>query len=106
MSIGSSAPSIHSCSPGTTEGQPRPAIEVTASDLPIVAAEIRSCDDVSLGAAIERLVGAREQDAVMGAASAAKVRREFESAMSWARVTYASHTAAARRDIDLDPEPA
>ena len=39
-------------------GQPRPAIEVAASGPPIVATERRSCDDVALRAAIERLVGA------------------------------------------------
>ena len=59
------------------------AIEAAVSDLSVVAAEIRSCDDVSLGSAIEPLVGAPEQDALMSAASAAKARRESESAMSW-----------------------
>ena len=65
------------------EGQPRVAIEAAASGLSAVATEIRSCGDVALVAAIERLVGAPEQDAAMSAASAAKARREFESAMSW-----------------------
>ena len=59
------------------------AMEAAASGLSAVATEIRSCGDVALGAAIERLVGAPEQDAVMSAASAAKARRESESAMSW-----------------------
>ena len=82
------------------------AIEAAVSGLSVVATEIRRCGDVALGAAIERLVGAPEQGAAMSAASAAKARREFESRDVVACVMHADHTAAARRDIDLDPEPA
>jgi hypothetical protein len=69
-----------------------------------VATEVRSGGAVALGAAIKRLVGAPEERAAMSAAAAVKARREFDERDVLACVMHAYH-AAARRDIDLDPEP-
>jgi glycosyltransferase involved in cell wall biosynthesis len=99
------------------EGQPRAAMEAAATQLPIVATNIRGCrqvvdqgvtgllvpprDPAALALAIGQLASSGPQRDAMGQAALAKAHREFDERDVVARVIDSYRLAAARRRISF-----
>jgi glycosyltransferase involved in cell wall biosynthesis len=107
--------------PSHREGFPRAAMEAAATGLPVVATDIRGCrqvvdpgvngllvpvrDPQALGAALTALVLDADRRAAMGAASAAKARRDFDERHVVGTVMSTYAEVAARKGLRITPHP-